>query len=286
MVGENYVWTSRLIQTNWILSCTVTETIYTSKIMKLFWNWRDTNRSWQNGFISWTALIYSTSGALYWMKQLFIFKTNPVKNGCSLSNERFSIVPGIESVFWTQKCSQKPFSKCMLLLGFYIFLREMDQKSKFGGTIGYGNSYLELLFRQFKIFRLHAILHDAAGAVRAHSGKGPGYCYMIGRGPISLLVGHVTGLLFCFHVKIFLPCFFNSVDFWNSLSCIVLDIVLTEKVILKELGLYIDISVQGFWFCPPKSFTPKKQTTWNTVHLHGIAWSRRKLNYEKLFAVF
>ena len=61
--------------------------------------------------------------------------------------------------------------------------REMDQKFKFGGTLGYGNSYLELLFRQFKIFRLHAMLHDAAGAVRAHSGEGPGYCYMIGRGP-------------------------------------------------------------------------------------------------------
>ena len=92
-------------------------------------------------------------------------------------------------------------------------LREMDQRFKFGETIGYGNSYLELLFRHFKIFRLHAILHDAAGAVRAHSGKRPGYCYMIGRGPNSCLLGHVTGLLFCLCVKIFLPSFYNSVDF-------------------------------------------------------------------------
>ena len=59
-------------------------------------------------------------------------------------------------------------------------LREMDQKYKFGETIGYGDSFLEFLFRHFKTFRLHAILDDAAGAVRAHSGKGPGYCYMIG----------------------------------------------------------------------------------------------------------
>ena len=29
------------------------------------------------------------------------------------------------------------------------------------------------LFRHFKVFRLHAILHDAAGPMRAHSGKGP-----------------------------------------------------------------------------------------------------------------
>ena len=89
----------------------------------------------------------------------------------------------------------------------------MDQKYKFGGTMGYVNSYLELLFRQFKIFRLHAILHDAAGAVRAQSGKGPSYCYMIGRGPNSCLLSHVTGLLFCLYVKIFLPPIFNSVDF-------------------------------------------------------------------------
>ena len=70
------------------------------------------------------------------------------------------------------------------------------------------------------------------------------------------------------------------------MSCIVLDIELTEKKIIKELGLYVDGSVQGFSFCPPKSFKPNNQTTWNTSHLHGIAWSSGKLDYEKLFAVF
>ena len=67
---------------------------------------------------------------------------------------------------------------------------------------------------------------------------------------------------------------------------IVLDIELTEKNIIKELGLFIDGSVQGFSFCPPKTFKPNKQTTWNTKHLHGIAWSSGKLDYDKLFAVF
>ena len=70
------------------------------------------------------------------------------------------------------------------------------------------------------------------------------------------------------------------------MSCIVLDIQLTEKNIIKELGLFIDGSVQGFSFCPPKSFKPNKETTWNTSHLHGIAWSSGKMDYEKLFAVF
>ena len=70
------------------------------------------------------------------------------------------------------------------------------------------------------------------------------------------------------------------------MSLIVLDIELTEKNVIKELGLFIDGSVQGFSFCPPKTFKPNEQTTWNTNHLHGIAWSSGKLEHEKLFAVF
>ena len=84
-----------------------------------------------------------------------------------------------------------------------LSLREMDQKVGFGGPIGYGNSCLDSVFPYSKVFRLHAILHDAAGAVRAHSNKGLGYCYMIERGPNSCLLGHVTGLLFCLYAKIF-----------------------------------------------------------------------------------
>ena len=99
-----------------------------------------------------------------------------------------------------------------------LYLRDMDQKFKFGGLIGYGNSWLDSVFRYSKVFRLHAILHDAAGAVRAHSGKGLRYCYMVGRDPNSFLLGHVTGRLFCLYVKIFLPSIFNSVDFSSSMS--------------------------------------------------------------------
>ena len=42
------------------------------------------------------------------------------------------------------------------------------------------------------------------------------------------------------------------------MSLIVLDIELTEKNVIKELGLFIDGSVQGFSFCPPKAFKPNK----------------------------
>ena len=130
---------------------------------------------------------------------------------------------------------------------------EMDQKFKLGGLIGYGKSYLDSVFRYSKVFRLHAILHDAAGAVRSHSGKGPDYCYMIGRGPNSCLLGHVTGLLFCLYVKTFLPTILNFFDFSNSLSSTVLDIELTEKNIIEELGLFNDGFPQGFSLWLPKT---------------------------------
>ena len=79
------------------------------------------------------------------------------------------------------------------ILDSRLSLRAMDQKLKFGGTIGYRDSYVEFLFRHFKTFRLYSVLHDAAGAVWANSGKGPDYCHMIGRGPNSCLLDHVTG---------------------------------------------------------------------------------------------
>ena len=157
----------------------------------------------------------------------------------------FRLYPGLKMTFEHNSVRKNLFLSACFCWDSSLSLREMDQKFKFGGLIGYGNSCLDSVFRYSKVFRLHAILHDAAGAVRAHSGKGPGYCYMIGRGPNSCLLG-----------------------------------------LIKELGLFIDGSVQGFSFCPPKTFKPNKQTSWNTKHLHGIAWSSGKLDYEKLFAIF
>ena len=222
---------------------------------------------------------------MFWIERLFIFKVNFIKNGFYLSNEHFLTLPQSKSNFF-HNCTQKNLflSACYCWDGI-VSLREVDQTFLHGGKVGHGDSYLHSVFRYSKLFRLHAILHDAAGAVRAHSGKGLGCCYMIGRGPNSCLLGHVTGLLFCLYVKFFLPSFFNFVDFWKSMSLIVLDIELTKRKIFKELGLYFDGSLKRFPFCPPKTFKPNKETTWNTSHLHGTAWSSGSLDYDKLFAV-
>ena len=125
----------------------------------------------------------------------------------------FRLYPALKMSFGHNCVRKNQFLSACFCWDSRISLREKDQKFKFGETIGYGDSYLEFLFRHFKFFRLHATLHDAAGAVPAHSGKGPGYCYMIARGPHSCLLGLVTGLLFCLYVKIFLPSIFNHVDF-------------------------------------------------------------------------
>ena len=147
------------------------------------------------------------------MKQLIIIKTNSFKSGRSFPQEHFPSVNGTKMSFkHNSVCKNLVLSACFCW-GCRLSLREMDQKFKFGGTIGYGDSYLEFLLRPSKVFRLHAILYDAAGAVRAHSVKGLGYGYMIGRGLHSCLLGHVTGLPFCIYVKIFLPSIFNSLDF-------------------------------------------------------------------------
>ena len=66
------------------------------------------------------------------------------------------------------------------------------------------------------------------------------------------------------------------------MSLILLNIELTEKNKIKELGRFIDGSLRGLSFCPPKTFKPNKQTSWNTKHLHGIACSSGKLDYDKL----
>ena len=123
------------------------------------------------------------------------------------------LYPGLEMSFEHNSVRKNLFLSACLCWDSRLSLPEWDQKFKFGGIIGYGNSYLDYILCYSEVFRLHAILHDAAGAARSQTGKGHCYCYMIGRGPNSCLLGRVTGLLFCLYVKLFLPSIFKSVDF-------------------------------------------------------------------------
>ena len=128
------------------------------------------------------------------------------------------------------------------------------------------------VFRYLKVFRLHAILHGAVGAVRTQSGKRPGYCYMIERGPYSCLLGHVAGLLLCFYLKLFLPPIFKSVDFWSSMCWIVLDIELAHKNVIKESDVFLKAKFRDTHFVLEKSTNPQNK---RFVHgnLHWIVWN-------------
>ena len=173
------------------------------------------------------------------MDVVFLMGISGLSPGLKLSVENNSV----RENFFLSEC----FCRDSILL-----LREIDQNIIFGGKIGYDDSHLEFYFRNFEVIKLHAILFVAAGAVRAHSGKGPGYCYLIARGSNSCLFGQVTRLLLSLYVKLFEPSLFNSFDFRSGMSCIVLDIELTHINVISEMGVFIDGNVQGNSFCPPK----------------------------------
>ena len=100
-----------------------------------------------------------------------------------------------------------------------------------------GASYMEFLFCDFKVFRLHTKLHNAARAVPVHSHKGPGYCFMIVRRRNSCALGHLSGRFFCLYVKVFLPSIFKFIDFWCSTPCFVLDIEPVDENVFLKLGV-------------------------------------------------
>ena len=104
---------------------------------------------------------------------------------------------------FSSNTKRKNFFVPVLVLDPNINLKEMDQKFPFGGLIGYGSSCMEYFFASSKHFRPHANLHDAARSVKFTTYKGPGYCCNLPRFPSSCFLGHVTGLFFCLHIKIF-----------------------------------------------------------------------------------
>ena len=112
----------------------------------------------------------------------------------------FRLYPGLKLSFEHNCFRKNLFLSACRCWDARLPLRERDQKLEFGGAISYEGSYLRVYILPLrKVFRLHAILHDAARAVRSQSGKGPGYCYMIGRGPNFCLLGQVSELLFCLY---------------------------------------------------------------------------------------
>ena len=109
--------------------------------------------------------------------------------------------------------------KNYLLAVFYshdpcVDLEVVNERAPFGGIIGIGNSKLENIFGNFKIFKLHAVLLDAAGFMRTNYSKGPGYIYFSNRFNClnSCLLGHVSGIVYCVYISTVLRKIYNKID--------------------------------------------------------------------------
>ena len=85
----------------------------------------------------------------------------------------------------------------------------------YDGLSGIDNSFLDKYFKSYKIFRLHAILHDSSGFVFEYSEKGPGYSYVLPCPVTNEYLGHVTLLACCLYVKTFKCNLFSLLECWN-----------------------------------------------------------------------
>ena len=150
----------------------------------------------------------------------------------------FSYYKGVNRWFEHKKFRNNFLLSVCCCLDDIFFLREKDQKVKFGWIIDFGDSYLDFMFCCSKVFRLQALLHEIDAAARSHSGKRPGYFYMVIGGSKLLLLRHVTGILFCLFAKLFLPSVSNYVPFWSSMSGIVMDSELLDENIIKQSIFY------------------------------------------------
>ena len=112
----------------------------------------------------------------------------------------FRLYPGFKLSFELKNARKNLFLSACFCWDARVFSRETDQKLISRGNNGFGDSYLDYTFCHSIVFKLQAILHNAAGAVQSHSSKGVGSCYMIGRGMKSCLLGHMTRLFFCSEV--------------------------------------------------------------------------------------
>ena len=65
------------------------------------------------------------------------------------------------------------------------------------------------------------------------------------------------------------------------MSSIATDIELTDKYVIKELGICFDGKVQQDSFCPPIKYKPTKRAFWCTRNMQGTMWSSGRWDYNE-----
>ena len=66
------------------------------------------------------------------------------------------------------------------------------------------------------------------------------------------------------------------------MSCILLDTELADKIVINELGVFIDNKFQGYLFRPSTKYEPTKQAVWCTKNIHGTVWHSGRLDYSEI----
>lgn len=117
--------------------------------------------------------------------------------------------PHICEYFKDNSARKNLFLATCYQLGAVFDLEDVSEECPHGGLIGIGDSKLEKYFRKFKVFRLHAALHDASGYMKQRYNVGPGYVYAVSCPVSNCLIGHVTGLSFCVYLKLFAPSLYH-----------------------------------------------------------------------------
>ncbi len=116
----------------------------------------------------------------------------------------------LNSTLYENNIRKNYFLAACFILKYNLNFNSVNEKCPYGGIIGCGNSNLDILFKYSKIFRLHAILHDAAGFIKSEFDEGPGYCYAF-KCPINCcFLGHVTGIAFCLYLKYLKSTLYNN----------------------------------------------------------------------------
>ena len=93
----------------------------------------------------------------------------------------------------------------------------INSDCKYGGLIGPGKSGLHPFLQNFKLFRVHAAVHDAFVFMKTQYNLGPGYVSAFGEEPLfnnCCLLGHVTGLSVWTYLNLTMSENYKELPFW------------------------------------------------------------------------
>ena len=75
----------------------------------------------------------------------------------------------------------------------------MNGFAPYGRLIGPGKNYKDRCLSYFKLFRMHAVFHDAFGFMNGNFDLGPGYIYAVTDKPLfmnNMLLGNLSDLAY------------------------------------------------------------------------------------------